>query len=127
MANGTWRDSFVDPTQALMDQQMAAAQAAPAATGSWKESFTDPTISLQAQPQVQFGQGDRSASIGALVRAGFIDDPATKIRMFAEQRGISPERYRVIDGEMLWRPIPDPVTRGQEPGLVERHGGQCGS
>jgi len=103
MANGTWRDSFVDPTQALMDQQKAAAQAAPAATGSWKESFTDPTISLQAQPQVQFGEGDRSASMGALVRAGFIDDPATKIRMFAEQRGISPERYRVIDGEIYYQ------------------------
>ena len=51
----------------------------------------------------QFGEGDRSASFGALVRGGFIDDPATKIRMFAEQRGISPERYRVIDGQIYYQ------------------------
>jgi len=107
MANGTWRESFVDPTQAIMDQQKAATQATtqsvPAATGSWRESFSDPSMMLQGQPQIQFGQGDRSAGMGALVRAGFIDDPATKIRMFAEQRGISPERYRVIDGQIYYQ------------------------
>lgn len=53
--------------------------------------------------QVQFGQGDRSAGLGALVRAGFIDDPTTKIRMFAEQRGISPDRYRIIDGQIYYQ------------------------
>ena len=51
----------------------------------------------------QFGEGDRSASFGALVRGGFIDDPTTKIRMFAEQRGISPDRYRVIDGQIYYQ------------------------
>lgn len=107
MANGTWRESFIDPTQSMMDAQKSAtqtaSQAAPVAKGSWRDSFSDPSIMLKGQPDIRFGEGDRSASFGALVRGGFIDDPTTKIKMFAEQRGISPDRYRVIDGQIYYQ------------------------
>lgn len=93
----SWAQSFYDP---LAQQPSTQPTSAVNATGAWKKSFYDTSI-----PEVQFGEADRSAEFGTLVKTGFIDDPQTKIKVFAQQRGISPERYRIIDNEIYYQAL----------------------
>jgi hypothetical protein len=44
-----------------------------------------------------------SAGIGTLIKAGFIDDPQKQIQIYADARGIPASRYRVFNGEIIFR------------------------
>jgi hypothetical protein len=47
--------------------------------------------------------GQESAGMGTLIKTGFVDDPNTKIEIFARARGISPDRYRTHQGEIIYQ------------------------
>lgn len=59
---------------------------------------------LYSQPSVTdpVAEQPESASIGTSFKAGFVDDPQTKINIFAKARGISPDRYGVRGGEIVY-------------------------
>lgn len=45
---------------------------------------------------------EKTADFGTLVKTGLVDDPQTKINILAKDRGISPQRYGIIDGEIVY-------------------------
>ncbi len=56
------------------------------------------------RPQVMFrSTGQMAAGFGTLAKTSFVDDPQAKINIFAEARGISPDRYRIIGGEVVFK------------------------
>lgn len=63
----------------------------------------DPELLASSRPKPpEFGVGGKGAGFGALVKAGTVDDPQTKINVFAKSRGISPDRYSVVDGDIFY-------------------------
>lgn len=63
----------------------------------------DPELLASSRPKPpEFGAGGKGAGFGALVKAGTVDDPQTKINVFAKSRGISPDRYSVVDGDIFY-------------------------
>lgn len=44
-----------------------------------------------------------SAGMGTLIKAGFVDDPKKQIQIYADARGIPASRYRVFNGEIIFR------------------------
>ena len=47
--------------------------------------------------------GMKGAGFGTLAKTGFVEDPQRKIEIFAKARGISPDKYRVINGEIVFQ------------------------
>ena len=83
----------------------------------WSEDFLSPQPEVQrtftpteevstitGQPIKEFTPtGQEPTGFGTLVKTGFVDDPQTKINIFAKARGISPDRYSIINGEIVYR------------------------
>ena len=54
---------------------------------------TGPISTITGKPETEFRPtGIPGAGFGTLAKTGFVDDPQTKINIFAEARGISPDR-----------------------------------
>jgi len=57
---------------------------------------TPPISTITGKPVTEYVPGEEpEASFKALIKASFVDEPEEKIRVFAQERGISPRRYRI--------------------------------
>ncbi len=60
-----------------------------------------PISTITGKPELEFKQGeDPGAKKWTLIKSGFVDDPAAKIKIFAKDRGIDPKRYRINNGNI---------------------------
>lgn len=69
--------------------------------GIKREWTPDPGVidTRTAKPRVNWTPtGEPRTGFGTLVKSGFVDDPQTKIKIFAKGRGIPEDRYRVTSG-----------------------------
>lgn len=57
---------------------------------------TEPSI-------IPVSDSDKGASFLSLAESYRVDDPQTRIKILAENRGISPDRYREVDGEIVYQ------------------------
>lgn len=95
------------------DQQAVGAQVADSGT-DWGAMLLGPevqrefsptgsTSTITGKPILEWTPtGQKGAGFGTLMKQSFADDPQTKIKIFAEGRGISPDRYKVYQGEIVY-------------------------
>lgn len=63
-----------------------------------------PISTITGEPEKKYNpQSGESASNMALLKAGYVDDPIAKINIYAKSRGIPVDRYKVIDGEIVYK------------------------
>lgn len=62
------------------------------------------TSTITGEPLKSYVPGEEpSASMGALAKTVFADDPRKQIEIYAESRGIPASRYRIHNGEIIFR------------------------
>jgi hypothetical protein len=88
----------------------------------WEE--TDEISAITTKPIKKFtGRGGHGASFKAHAQAGFIDDPLTKVRIYAADRfPLLPEeealsRYKIQDGDVIYKDL-DGLWRRETPDLL---------
>lgn len=69
---------------------------------------TPPASAITGKPETQFVPGtEPDARFTTMMKAGLVDDPVTKVKIFAEGRGIPvseiPGRYRIRDGKIEFK------------------------
>lgn len=65
---------------------------------------TDEIDTRTAKPKVEWTPtGKSGASFGASIKSGFVDDPLTKMKIYAKSRGIPLDRYRIVEGEIVYQ------------------------
>ena len=65
---------------------------------------TETISAITGKPEVEWTPtGQPGPSMGAAIKTGFVDDPQTKINIYAKSRGIPPDRYRIIDNEIVFQ------------------------
>lgn len=80
----------------------ATAENAPSRASYWDQLRTQPLpqpptpIELQSDPS-------KAAGISDIAVASLANDPKAQIRYYARQRGISEDRYKIIDGHVAYR------------------------
>lgn len=71
----------------------------------------------KVEPAIQArSESDRAADVSDIAVASLANDPQARIRFFAKERGIPEDRYRIVDGEIVYqgddgnwyREVPDP-------------------
>ncbi len=71
-------------------------------TKDYKETGAISTIT--GKPEVELSAtGQTAPSFMTHVKSGFVDDPIAKIKIYAKARGIPANRYRIVDGEIVYR------------------------
>lgn len=76
------------------------------ASRDWAAEFglSDRPASAPEQPAITaINDSGRAASVGDIATASLANDPQARIRYFARQRGIPEERYRIVDGEIVYQ------------------------
>jgi len=103
---GKYSDMFLSP-----DTETPA----PQKTMKWADAYLSPDVQREftptseidtrtSQPVKKFTPtSEKSTGLGTLIKSGFVDDTQTKINIFAKGRGISPDRYRVLNGEIIYQ------------------------
>lgn len=80
--------------------------------GSFKPAEYDPEkpgkrsgiSTITGKPILEYVPGDDDfADLSTLFQTGFVDDPQTKIKIFAKARGIPEDRYGIVDGEIVFK------------------------
>lgn len=99
-------------------------------SGNIQREFT-PTTEIDTRtgkPRVEFTPtGQPTTGFGTLIKSGVVDDPQTKINIFAKARGISPDRYGIVDGEIVYRGDDGklyPETKKTFSGKIKRFAGE---
>jgi len=61
-------------------------------------------IDFETGPVTEYIPGaEPFADFATLLKTGFVDDPKTKMKIFAKARGIPLDRYGIIDGEIVFK------------------------
>ena len=65
---------------------------------------TSPVSTITGKPIEEYVPGEEpSANMWTLIKAGMVDDPEIQKKIYAEARGIPVNRYRVFNGEIIFR------------------------
>lgn len=97
---GKFSDALIGP------QQPAPPTRAAAEAQSRDTRFSDQLLGAvpAADPGIEALSGSREAAdLGDIARASFIDDPNTRARFYARERGLPIERYRILDGDVIYQ------------------------
>ena len=101
---GKYSDALLGPQQPPPPAPPSrAAAAAQGAQTRYSDMLLNPTVP-SADPGIEALSGSaEAAGIGDIAKASFIDDPNAKARYFSRQRGIPIERYRILDGDVIYQ------------------------
>ncbi len=56
------------------------------------------------KPRLKYTPTGKSApKFTTSIKAGFVDDPITKIKIYAKSRGLPVSRYRIVNGEIIYK------------------------